>query len=127
MINFLKLNPNPPQADQDALNAIISQKYNDLMVYLPQTYNVFGDTIYQSFIGKKYFYNDAELLDAINNPKIIHYGGPDKPWKNRCILNYYNIWWKYANNLPFNLKEPSKTFFCCLKLFFKKIPLIFYK
>ena len=45
-MSFLKAHPNPPYCDQDTLNAVCGQKYNEKMVYLPLEWNVFCDMNY---------------------------------------------------------------------------------
>lgn len=96
LINYINSNENLKLADQDALNAIFSQKYYDQINYLPVSYNIFADLNIKNYRNKKgYFYNLKSLKDAYRNPNIIHYAGIFKPWKNYLALNYNDVWWKY--------------------------------
>lgn len=54
-------------------------------------------------------------LYSKNNPKIIHFAGPNKPWNNPQIP-MSEFFWKYAKELPFyeeilyaNLKTEEKN------------------
>jgi len=49
--------------------------------------------------------------------KIIHWLGPEKPWKYPD-RPYAKLWWKYAKKTPYfnHLKKYKKTFFKRLML-----------
>lgn len=51
----------------------------------------------------KEIYTDEEILEAKNNPAIIHYAGkPGKPWR---MKNPYSDYKEYMDNLPKELKQ----------------------
>jgi len=65
----------------------------------------------------KEIYSDGELLDAKNNPAIIHYAGPlGKPWRRKKMPDYYK---NTVNSLPKGLKK--LTFRDLRKRLFSKI------
>lgn len=69
--------------DQDTLNALFYDKvkYVDWHIY-NQTILHIADT------------HEAKL--RLKNAKIIHFAGPDKPWKHTYSSWYFNEFWKYA-------------------------------
>ena len=101
-MDFLQRNPNPPYADQDILNAIIGQKYRNLIEYLPPEYNLFANIDYYKNLYDKLPYEQNKLLYATEKVKIYHYAGQDKPWNSLNIKNFYNVWWKYYQISPWN-------------------------
>ncbi len=78
--------------DQDVLNATCY----DRIKFLPPTYNAmqhFGfsyDTIPYLFSC----YDPCEFKEACENPKIVHFSSPNKPWKNPN-MRFYGEWNKY--------------------------------
>lgn len=90
--NYEKLFAN----DQDVLNAVLRDK----KMVLPISYN------YQIQFRKKYFfeqYNEAfqqEIL-SVNQPVVIHYAAPIKPWN--CLYfkkPFKKEWWHYCHKSP---------------------------
>ena len=80
--------------DQDVLNYLAQGKVK----YIDMSWNVMFDWInirISTIISKapKYLYN--EYLEARQQPKIIHYAGPDKPW-HQPIQDFAEEFWKYA-------------------------------
>jgi len=80
--------------DQDVLNAVL----HDKNIALPLSYN------YQIQFLSKYFYNlqndemRQQILEAYNNPRIIHFAYQIKPWN---VLYYKrpfaDVWMKYKD------------------------------
>lgn len=101
-LNFLQKHPNPPYADQDTLNAVCGQKYSDKMMYLPLNWNVFTDIIYSSdlFFDTNLF-SYWQIQSAFQKPYVYHYAGPNKPWVNKMVRHYYNVWFNYYNLSPY--------------------------
>jgi len=65
----------------------------------------------------KEIYSDEELLDAKNNPAIIHYAGElGKPWRRKRVPAYYE---STVRSLPKGLKK--LTLRDLRKRFFSKI------
>lgn len=96
---FLKQYPASPYSDQDTLNAVIGQQYIDEIEYLEPDWNVFCDFDYD-YIFDNSFYNKHLIKRSLLDPKILHFGGINKPWKNH-IANYYLKWWNYFFKSPF--------------------------
>ena len=83
--------------DQDIINLafqgrikILPLKYN-LMTKYTELFNA-DETIYEKF---KNIYPKEEIIDAVNNPTVIHYADKIKPWNNSQSI-MAEIWWKYA-------------------------------
>lgn len=109
MFDFLNRHPNPPYADQDILNAIIGQKYSNLINYLEPSYNIFCDIDYEQPFNDA-LYNEEIIKKSFKNPKVYHYAGANKPWINTKVANYYDIWWKYLKLSPYRkMKNPKKN------------------
>ena len=109
MFDFLNRHPNPPYADQDILNAIIGQKYSNLINYLEPLYNIFCDIDYEQPFNDA-LYNEEIIKKSFKNPKVYHYAGANKPWINTKVANYYDIWWKYLKLSPYRkMKNPKKN------------------
>ncbi|MBE7708051.1 MAG: glycosyltransferase family 8 protein [Cyanobacteria bacterium SIG27] len=89
--------------EQCALNVLLNSKTK----VLPSEWNI--------EISKNYpeIYNKYNLKDM----KIIHWLGPEKPWKYPD-RPYAKLWWKYAKKTPYfnHLKKYKKTFFKRLML-----------
>lgn len=106
---FLEKHPNPPYADQDTLNYIIGQTYPQLVQYFPPSYNVFCDMHHDVDLYYDAFYDKKDIQDAFAHPRIYHYGGANKPWKNRKVRFFYSIWWRYCHLSPWSdLQEPDE-------------------
>ncbi len=82
------------QFDQDLLNYICKDK-----VKIIDASWDFVEDIYNQYksMPKKLF---NEYIESEKNPKIIHYSGNRKPWKNKTSV-YSAEFWKYAKNTPF--------------------------
>ena len=97
-IKTLKKLKNPLFPDQDVLNKVCDGHVK----YLPYNYNLMWNCLH--------YYTDAkdrmsettynEYKEAWKNPKIIHYAGAYKPWKQPW-LGYSDLFWKYARQTPF--------------------------
>lgn len=79
---------NLPYQDQDAINWVYLNKWTPL----PMTWNV------QRFQLIKMFqkYMPDESLAALEDPKIVHYTGVEKPWN---MEGYHPWWWVYWDAL----------------------------
>ena len=83
--------------DQDVLNAMLWDK----KLRIPATYN------YQvQFLAKHFFDVESadlqkELMEYKDNPSIIHYAVPVKPWNVLYYkMPYKKIWWQYKRKSP---------------------------
>lgn len=88
----------PPMQDQDVFNVI----FKDKIAYLNITYNLTWNCIHcwENFQENLEGSIKQEYIDALNMPKIIHYAGKFKPWK-QPYLSYADYFWKYARKTPF--------------------------
>lgn len=84
--------------DQDSIN-YITQNY---MFYMNPKYNVMNFMIGSSYFRIKYklrkkYYTKEEILNAVENPKIIHFnGGPlARPWQSIGKEHPYKIVYDY--------------------------------
>ena len=90
--------------DQDVLNAVLWDK----KMRLPVTYN------YQVQFLAKHFYDvesadlQKEIMEYKDNPTIIHYAVPNKPWNVLYYkMPYKKIWWQYKRKSPWWYILPS--------------------
>lgn len=82
--------------DQDVLNAVLYDKKS----VLPLRYNMM-----ECFFMKQAIINECykeQLIDAINNPAIIHFTGTRKPWHIECDHPYKYLYEKYLILSPWN-------------------------
>jgi lipopolysaccharide biosynthesis glycosyltransferase len=111
---FAKLEnlPNPYFLEQDILNCLCGAK----TLFVSQAWNLeagLPEQLMRETLPDGLF---QELLMARENPKIIHFNGPRKPW----FFNktpYAAQWWSYARKTPFYeqilkeyLSEPKTGF-----------------
>lgn len=84
--------------DQDVLNKLCSGRIK----YLDLKYNFAWNTINYYKSIEKYISAEslAKLEEAKVEPKILHYCGIRKPWKEPW-LPYSEYFWKYARKTPF--------------------------
>ncbi len=82
------------QFDQDLLNFICKDKVKILGAEWDFVEDIYGQ--YQSMPQNLF----DEYTESEENPKIIHYSGARKPWKNRTS-KYSAEFWKYAEKTPF--------------------------
>lgn len=97
--------------DQDMLNILFGAE----TCYLPPKFNseVFDNASfsaefrnYFNFYGKTAPYSDEAIQQAIDNPAVIHYVGPYKPWIHPG--EYYihkEKYWKYFNLSPWRNED----------------------
>ncbi|CAL92423.1 hypothetical protein BJ1_gp01 [Halorubrum virus BJ1] len=82
----------PELNDQDALNALVNNP--DDMEYIHPRYN-----------ATKLLVREFEMVD--DEPTIIHYNGPDKPWRFVTERESGDLWWEYASKTPFRDYVPK--------------------
>ena len=87
--------------DQDSLNAECEGE----SISLPFDWNVMHDC--GGRVHGVFDYAPAEVFQAYlasrKAPKIVHYAGYDKPWKNPWC-DFGPLYWHYAQNTPFSLQ-----------------------
>lgn len=102
-------------ADQDALNAVFWQNY----CHLPGVWNVEARLYQEKLLGLP---QNEEITQRIQNPKIIHYTGSDKPWSSQDYVAMRHIYTYYSDQLSKkfswfpNISEPKK---CSIKSLLK--------
>jgi len=85
--------------DQDVLNLLLKNQ----IYALPNTFNVFHENTMQ-----------ASKMATFSNPVIVHFNGPDKPWKRETKSHYVQEWRsdfkKSGGNLKLlGIKESAQT------------------
>lgn len=96
-IDKIKEIKNPFYVDQDILNSICYGKVKFFNAEWNHVTHIKSCNYFKGFIPEKYF---QQYVRARENPKLIHYTGPEKPWHNpKWVLADY--FWKYAINTPF--------------------------
>ena len=100
LIDFMKIYPEIPYLDQDTLNAVVGQQYSNIINYLDPSYNVFCDMDYSVPFDDAY-YPEEVIKESFKNPKIYHFGGPNKPWINNKVAHNYDVWWSYCKISPY--------------------------
>lgn len=97
------------QGDQGVLNAVLSK---DVYCFRPifNSISIFYDFNYKEMLNYRkppFFYDEKDIIDAVNNPIIIHFTtsfASKRPWINGCQHKYLNKWisfkelspWKYS-------------------------------
>ncbi|MBR3881611.1 MAG: hypothetical protein IKJ34_08485 [Mailhella sp.] len=89
----------PPLHDQDVLNCVTFGRN----IILPTRWHlmlwIWSPTNLDN-LRKHSPENHADYSAATNDPALLHFGGPIKPWKNPS-LPFADLWWKYARKAPF--------------------------
>ena len=93
-----------PSQDEHIINKVC---YGMIKI-LPPRYNIMpygflsdpSAQVYQNDPGIQRAYSFDEWNNCRLNPVIIHYATRHKPW-NDLSVNYANLWWKTAKELPF--------------------------
>lgn len=94
VLEYLKENKNEIlYLDQDALNAVLYDEWLEI----DEKWNY-----HNTFILKKNNNREHVLLD---NPAIIHYTGPVKPWDAQCAHIYKERYWHYQKILTGNVED----------------------
>lgn len=99
---------------------IINKACYGMIQILPPRYNIMpygflsepAAKVYQNDPGLQSAYSFDEWNNCRLNPAIIHYATRRKPW-NDLSVNYANLWWKTAKELPFHeeiLRQSSINF-----------------
>lgn len=82
--------------DQDIINIL----FHDNKLMLPFRYNLLEYYLYVEewlYLDRKYY---PEIIDACQNPVIIHFCMPQKPWHYECINPFKDLYYKYRKMTP---------------------------
>lgn len=80
-------------AEQDAINYLCQ----DSKIILPLRFGVVNN-----FFSASYRYDKNQVLEAMNNPVIIHYAG-NSPWKYPSNHHFHKkLWWSYMKKSKVN-------------------------
>lgn len=84
--------------DNDALNEACAGRVK----YLPLRYCVppFVGGLLELEINRTDPERERMIRESIERPAIIHYLGPDKPWKGHVTSVYERYWWEYYGRSP---------------------------
>ncbi len=110
--------------DQDIINTL----YHGQIKMLPFKYNLLEYYLYVEdwlHLDRKYY---AEVIEACNNPVIVHFCMPVKPWHFECINPYQDLYLKYRAmtpwpDLPLTHRKQHHSKKDRLKLFLEKLGL----
>ena len=84
--------------DQDIINIL----FHDNKQILPFRYNLLEYYLYVEewlYLDRKYY---PEIIDACQNPAIIHFCMPQKPWHYECINPFKDLYYKYRKMTPWS-------------------------
>ena len=88
--------------DQDGLNAILRGRF----ARLPLRFNVETQLREANHLGYSFFGAD-EVDEALENPAILHFSGPSKPWHRGCTDPARDEWLKVLRSTDFADYQPS--------------------
>ena len=102
--------------DQDALNAILYNKWKEIPLKWNQPTNIFEIDENETNFSKE------EFMEAIENPSIIHYTTSSKPWHYINEHPLKNEYYKYLKKTPWRkYSPPDRNFNNILKRIAKKL------
>ena len=103
--------------DQDILNVACYGK----ILTLPPKYNAQVIKLEENNPKLKEIYEERDIIEAKNEPHIIHYSNKNKPW-NYLGIYLENYWWNMAQKTPYinNIFDPGKIYTNVLKNFWYK-------
>ncbi|WP_414576670.1 glycosyltransferase family 8 protein [Anabaena sp. CCY 9402-a] len=88
--------------DQDALNVVFWKNY----CHLPGVWNVEARLYKEKLLGLP---QNEEITKRMQNPKIIHYTGADKPWASKKYVPMRHLYTYYSKQLSQSFSwYPSK-------------------
>lgn len=114
--------------DQDVLNVVLKGKIK----LLPIKYNLQHQFLYKDKYLNGLLKNQySELKEARENPVIVHFTGPDKPWMRHCKHPFTKLFEKYQNKTEWKgvihltpmkelLRKKRNYYTILLKLFIKE-------
>lgn len=92
-----------PYLDQCSLNAVLKGNW----LRLEPKWNLQTGMVEKEPSGFfNRFFSEQSLLEANQNPRIIHFTGAFKPWKPGCKHPFKNLFWEYLNQIPNEIKSP---------------------
>lgn len=103
-LEFIRSNPDKIKfADQCGLNAVLDGKYLELSPKFNQQ-----AILYRSDVPKvNQIWNQDEILDALNQPILIHFTGSSKPWQYQNAHPQKSLYWTFQKKSPFKRKFPD--------------------
>lgn len=81
--------------DQDGLNCILFDKWK----HLPSSWNVMTSHMQLFTTWQDSLLTEEEFKNICEDPKIIHFAGPDKPWHYNYTGPYKGYFLKYQNSI----------------------------
>jgi len=107
LVKYLNKYPSIALMDQDILNIVFAQNNNDKVIWLDLKYNYRIRLDDDSYIMKR-----KNLLLTLEDTKILHFVGYEKPWVigkmedagNEYLQNFYREWFKYLKISPLSDK-----------------------
>ena len=93
--------------DQDVLNDVLKNNIK----YIDLSWNLQHDAIDDEY---SYLYHSGQRLDALKNPKLIHFTHKLKPWHSKCKNKYRFLYYSFLKKSPWK----HKLLDICIKNFF---------
>lgn len=121
--------------DQDAINGALSEE----IYTLSPTYNFCNNFYKYSYkflkkVMRPVSYVEEDVFkDALDNPKIIHYLGEERPWRIGNKHKYKDDYFKYLDKTPWKgmgMEDGWQLYYVCWNIFnfvTKPFPIIRYK
>ena len=98
VIEFISRKPEVIRfVDQDGLNSVINGNWLELH----PKYNLHTRLLYIEHSP------DSPVINAIDNPVIIHYTGSSKPWHFKNVHPFKHHYWKYLRKTPYKYFIPG--------------------
>jgi lipopolysaccharide biosynthesis glycosyltransferase len=98
VIDFISRKPEVIRCvDQDGLNSVINGNWLEVH----PKYNLHTRLLYIEHSP------DSPVINAIDNPVIIHYTGSSKPWHFRNVHPLKHFYWKYLRKTPYKYFIPD--------------------
>lgn len=79
------------EGDQSVLNQFFDKTY----LHLPLKYNYAIGYDFLCFYYPGYNHDFFKRTGAVKDPKIVHFTGPWKPWRDLSTGRMRNVWWQY--------------------------------
>lgn len=101
-VDFHKSHPNLVFVDQDILNGVLHDKWQ----HLPLAWNV-----QDGFLRRKCRVRQEmmpEVMNACQDPMIIHFTGSRKPWNYDCLSPFRDEYFTYVDMTAFRGTRPTK-------------------
>jgi lipopolysaccharide biosynthesis glycosyltransferase len=88
--------------DQDALNAVLHSRWKAC----PAKWNA-QPALFRNYTAAELNLTDGDYREAVDNPCIVHFAGPIKPWMSRCTHPLKAEYYEYLRLTPWKRFRPA--------------------